>query len=152
MCCTTRCNPSTRCWPPRGRYSRPPVTWRVDCKRSGRRSRPMERFRNRSTSAVDEIAGDVDAILITMEGEETGGGATLPGAPPLADRVRQLYVAIEAATSLPTTEQRQLTRLSHEELTEQIAMVNRLAGSKLPALERQLDEAGVQWTPGRPIQ
>jgi hypothetical protein len=103
-------------------------------------------------SAVDELANDVDAVLVTMEGEETGGGATLPGAPPLAARVRQLYVAIEAATALPTTEQRQLTRLSHEQLIEQIAIVNRLAGSKLPVLERQLDEAGVQWTPGRPIQ
>ncbi len=90
----------------------------------------MERFRNRSTSAVDEIAEDVDAILITMEGEETGGGATLPGAPPLAVRVRQLYTAIEAATSLPTTEQRQLTRLSHEKLAEQIDRVNQLKGSE----------------------
>jgi hypothetical protein len=103
-------------------------------------------------SAVDELANDVDAVLVTMEGEETGGGATLPGAPPLAARVRQLYVAIEAATSLPTTEQRRLTQLSHEQLIEQIANVNRLADSKLPALERQLDEAGVPWTPGRPIQ
>jgi hypothetical protein len=101
--------------------------------------------------SVDEIAGDVDAILKTMEGEESGMGATLPGAPPLADLVRQLYVAIEAATALPTTEQRQLTRRSHEKLTEQITAVNRLTGSKLPALEKQLDEAGVSWTPGRPI-
>jgi hypothetical protein len=102
-------------------------------------------------NSVDEIAGDVDAILQTMEGDETGTGATLPGAPPLADRIRQLYVAIEAATSIPTTEQRQLTRLSREKLTEQIAFVNRLTGRKLPALEKQLDESGVQWTPGRPI-
>jgi hypothetical protein len=102
--------------------------------------------------SVDEIAGDVDAIFLTMEGEETGTGATLPGAPPLADLVRQLYVAIEAATAIPTTEQRRLTRLSHEKLTEQIAFVNQLTGSKMPALEKQLADSEVPWTPGRPIR
>jgi hypothetical protein len=102
--------------------------------------------------AVAEVEEDVEAILVTMEGEETGGGATLPGAPPLADRVRQLYSAIEAATALPTTEQRQLTRLSEEQLSEQVALVNRLVESTLPALERQLDEAGVRWTPGRSLK
>ena len=30
--------------------------------------------------------------------------------------------------------------------------VNQLTGSKLPALEQQLDQSGVQWTPGRPIK
>ncbi len=74
------------------------------------------------------------------------------GADVLAARVRQLYGAIEASTALPTTEQRQLTRLSHEKLMEQIERVNQLKARKLPALEKQLDEAGVPWTPGRPIQ
>ena len=101
--------------------------------------------------AVDEIANDVETMLRTLEGEETGG-ATLPGAPPLARRVRQLYFAVEAATSLPTVEQRQLTRRSHEELGAQIASVDRLVSNKLPALEQQLDGAGVRWTPGRPIR
>ena len=101
--------------------------------------------------AIDEIANDVETMLRTLEGEETGG-ATLPGAPPLARRVSQLYFAVEAATSLPTVEQRQLTRRSHEELGEQIASVDRLVSNKLPALEQQLDGAGVRWTPGRPIR
>jgi hypothetical protein len=101
--------------------------------------------------AINAIAGDVRAILDKMVGEEANVGATLPGAPPLADRVRQLYSAIEAATAIPTAEQRSLTRLSHEELTEQIALVNRLAGSTLPALEAQLDQAGIPWTRGRRI-
>jgi hypothetical protein len=101
--------------------------------------------------SVEEIRENIDAILVTMEGEETGGGATLPGAPPLAARVRQLYVAIEGATALPTTEQRQLTQLSHEQLMEQIDRVNDVTDKKLPTLERHLDDAGVAWTPGRPV-
>jgi hypothetical protein len=102
--------------------------------------------------AVDEITGDVEAVLQTMEGDEEGTGATLPGAPPLAERVRQLYLAIEAATAIPTAEQQQLTRLSYEQLQEQITFVNQLAGSKLPALEQLLDQSVVKWTPGRPIK
>ncbi len=101
---------------------------------------------------VVEIAEAVEAIVKTMEGDDTSGGATLPGAPPLADRVRQLYSAIESATSLPTTEQRELTELSRKDLAEQIALVNQLTESKLPALEQQLDQSGVRWTPGRPIE
>ena len=79
--------------------------------------------------AIDEIANDVETMLRTLEGEETGG-ATLPGAPPLARRVSQLYFAVEAATSLPTVEQRQLTRRSHEDLGEQIASVDRLVSKQ----------------------
>jgi hypothetical protein len=53
---------------------------------------------------------------------------------------------------VPAAEQRELTGLSHEQLMEQIAIVNQLAGSKLPALERRLDETEVPWTPGRSIK
>ena len=101
--------------------------------------------------AVDAVASDVETIQRTLEGEETGGGATLAGAPPLATRVRQLYFAVEAATSLPTVEQRRLTARSHDELGEQIAAFDRLS-NKLDALEQQLDAAGVRWTPGRRIR
>jgi photosystem II stability/assembly factor-like uncharacterized protein len=97
------------------------------------------------------LSGIVDVIIEKMLGKETDGGATLPGAPPLANRVRQLYSAIEAATALPTADQRRLTRLSQEELGELISRVNQLTGTRLPAFEQQLDEAGVPWTPGRPI-
>ena len=101
--------------------------------------------------SISEITHDVETTLKKLEGEKASGGATLPGSPPIATRVRQLYFAVEGATSLPTAEQRQLTRRSHEELNVLIAFVERLRNEKLPLLEKQLDTAGIRWTIGRKI-
>ncbi|MEE3151561.1 MAG: hypothetical protein VX300_04745, partial [Acidobacteriota bacterium] len=76
-------------------------------------------------------------------------GATQPGAPPLNGQVRQLYSAIGASTALPTVEQMQLTRRSYELLAEQVDGINRVLDEDVAELQRQLDRAGVPWTPGR---
>ena len=67
------------------------------------------------------------------------------------EQVRLLYANVESSTALPTADQQRLTRHSQEKLTEQIGALERLVLQNLPALERQLDAAGVPWTPGRTI-
>ena len=102
-------------------------------------------------AAVKEIDDEVEEILQEMVGEEEAGGAQQRGAPPLNEQIQRLYVRVEATTALPTADQRRLTRRSHERLGQQIGRIEGLVIRKLPALERQLDAAGIRWTPGRHI-
>ena len=96
-----------------------------------------------------DIENALQAILEEMLGDDTDAGATQPGAPPLNGQVRQLYSAIGASTALPTVEQMQLTRRSYELLAEQVDGINRVLDEDVAELQRQLDRAGVPWTPGR---
>jgi hypothetical protein len=100
---------------------------------------------------LDDVEVKLRAIVEEMEGADTGGGATQPGAPPLARQIRQLYSAIGASTALPTADQIRLSERSRELLSAQVDSVNRLLEVDLPQLEEQLDQAGIPWTPGRRI-
>jgi hypothetical protein len=98
---------------------------------------------------VDDIQAKLQGILDEMQGADSGGGATQPGAPPLASQIRQIYSALGASTALPTAEQTRLTGRSRELLSEQVDAINQLLEVDLVELRRQLDQAGIPWTPGR---
>ena len=86
-----------------------------------------------------------------MSGGETRGGAEQRRRIPIASQVTRLYSSVEAATAVPTADQRRLILESREKLNEQVAKLNRLVSEALPALNDQLTQHGVSWTPGRPI-
>ncbi|MFC1660747.1 glycosyl hydrolase [Gemmatimonadota bacterium] len=98
---------------------------------------------------LEDIEVKLQAILDEMQGAETDGGATQPGAPPLASQIRQLYSTVGASTALPTTEQAQLTEGSRELLAAQVDAINQVLSVDVGQLQRQLDQAGIPWTPGR---
>jgi photosystem II stability/assembly factor-like uncharacterized protein len=98
---------------------------------------------------LTDIEGKLQAILDEMLGNDTNAGATQPGAPPLDSQVRQLYSAIGGSTALPTAEQMQLTERSYELLAEQVDAIGEVLDEDVAELQRQLDRAGVPWTPGR---
>jgi hypothetical protein len=100
---------------------------------------------------LDDMEVKLQGILEEMQGADTGGGATQPGAPPLASQIRQLYSAISASTALPTAEQTRLTERSRELLAEQTDAINRVLGEDVEQLQGQLARAGIPWTPGRLI-
>ena len=103
-------------------------------------------------SQLTEIDDALTEVRRAINGEEnTRSRAEQRGAPALAEQVRLLYANVESSTALPTADQQRLTRHSQEKLTEQIGALERLVLQNLPALERQLDAAGVPWTPGRTI-
>jgi photosystem II stability/assembly factor-like uncharacterized protein len=100
---------------------------------------------------LQDVGAELQRILDTMTGTDDGGGATAPGAPPLARQIRQLYSAIGASTALPTAEQTRLTERSRDLLAVQVDAVNTLLDGDMARLRRRLDDAGIPWTPGRPI-
>jgi photosystem II stability/assembly factor-like uncharacterized protein len=100
---------------------------------------------------LETVGTQVKEILETMLGDDTDAGATQPGAPPLASQIRQLYSAVGASMALPTVEQMQLTRHSHDLLVEQVEAINGLLADEVAELQKALDEAGLPWTPGRRV-
>ena len=97
------------------------------------------------------LLAEADEILGQMSGGETRGGAEQRRQMPIASQVTRLYSSVEAATAVPTADQRRLILESREKLNEQVAKLNRLVSEALPALNDQLTQHGVSWTPGRPI-
>ena len=102
-------------------------------------------------TGLDDMEARLQQILDTMTGTDDDGGATQPGAPPLARQIRQLYSAIGASTALPTAEQTQLTERSRELLAGQVGAVNEVLDGNMVRLHELLDQAGIPWTPGRRV-
>lgn len=92
------------------------------------------------------------SIVKVLRGEAGRSPAEQAGPLPLVGQLAELYGNVEAATALPTEDQRRLTRESHQKLTAAVAQLNRLLGEELPQLNRELDAQGIRWTPGRPIR
>ncbi|MFQ5536152.1 MAG: glycosyl hydrolase [Gemmatimonadota bacterium] len=78
-------------------------------------------------------------------GEEEEGPAT----------VRQLLTraaGMHRATAMPTAQEREALEAAPGALDEQVARLNALVTERVPAFFHALDEAGVPWSPGRPIR
>ena len=111
------------------------------------RSQPDESLAQQVAS-IDEALKEV---LIAMRGKGERSRAEQPGAPPLAEGVRQLYANIEIATARPTEQQSRLTREVHDKLSRQVETLNGLLAGPVADLYRKLDDDGLRWSAGRPI-
>lgn len=80
-----------------------------------------------------------------------GGGGAARGAPTIQQRLGTA-AGIHRATAMPTAQEREALEGVPEELDALIATLNGVTTDGLPAFFRALDEAGVPWTPGRPIR
>ena len=99
-------------------------------------------------ASIDEALKEV---LIAMRGKGERSRAEQPGAPPLAEGVRQLGANIEIATARPTEQQSRLTREVHDKLSRQVETLNGLLAGPVADLYRKLDDDGLRWSAGRPI-
>ena len=118
----------------------------------------------RALQTQADVPGAIDSQLTEIDGRPDGRsdgqstGRRTPAAGP-SRGARQLSPNRSdccTPTSSPRPRCRRPTssggpRHSQEKLTEQIGALERLVLQNLPALERQLDAAGVPWTPGRTI-
>jgi hypothetical protein len=53
---------------------------------------------------------------------------------------------------MPTEQEMQALDSVPSRLDAEVARLNAMVGERMPAFFRAMDEAGVPWTPGRPIR
>ncbi|MEO8576333.1 MAG: glycosyl hydrolase [Gemmatimonadales bacterium] len=106
---------------------------------------------SRQTTAIDR---EIDDILKKVRGggEASDADDKTRYAPSIQDRVNQVAGEIGDVSSPPTQLQRETLDSGMKDLEAQVTRLNALLTTKLPALYRGLDAAGVPWTVGRPIR
>jgi hypothetical protein len=72
--------------------------------------------------------------------------------PSIQERVNQVANEIGDVTSPPTQTQRETLDSAMKDLEREVARLNGILSTRVPALNRALDAAAVPWTVGRPIK
>ena len=102
------------------------------------------------------IERDIDDILVKVRGRQGPAAAEADDrnryAPSVQQRVNGVANEIGDVTSPPTQLQRETLDLAMKDLEREVARLNALLTTRVPALNRGLDAAGVPWTSGRPIR
>jgi hypothetical protein len=115
----------------------------------------------KNTSASDSlsrqaeaIGKDVDDILKKVRGSREPADADDRSrfAPSIQERVNRVANEVGDVTSPPTQIQRETLDLAMQDLAREVARLNALLATRVPALNRALDAAGVPWTVGRPVK
>lgn len=108
---------------------------------------------SRQVAALDK---DVEDILDKVRGEqgpqENDADDKNRFKPSIQERVNGVADEIGSVTSPPTQLQRETLDSAMKDLEGQVARLNAILVTRMPALNRSLDAAGVPWTAGRPIK
>jgi hypothetical protein len=107
------------------------------------------------TKQTDAIDKEVDDILRKVRGRtgpEANDVDNKKFDPSIQDRVNQVAGEIGDVTSPSTQIQRETLELAMTDLAREAARLNALLTTKVPALNRALDAAGVPWTVGRTVR
>ena len=102
------------------------------------------------------IERDIDDILVKVRGRQGPAANDADDrnryAPSIQQRVNAVANEIGDVTSPPTQLQRETLDLAMQDLAREVTRLNALITTRVPALNRGLDAAGVPWTSGRPIR
>ena len=108
---------------------------------------------SRQVTAIDR---DIDDILAKVRGRQGAADNDADDKnrfrPSVQQRVNDVANEIGDVTSPPTQLQRETLDLAMKDLEREVARLNTLLTTRVPALNRALDAAGVPWTAGRPIR
>jgi hypothetical protein len=107
------------------------------------------------TKQADAIDREVDAILTAVRGRQGPDANDVDDKkfhPSIQERVNGVANDIGDVTSPPTQIQRETLASAMKDLEAQAARLNALLTTRVPALNRGLDAAGVPWTPGRVVK
>jgi hypothetical protein len=108
---------------------------------------------SRQANALDK---DIDDILRNVRGrqgpEENDADDKNRFRPSIQERVNQVANEIGDVTSPPTQIQRETLDSAMKDLEREVVKLNAILATRVPALNRALDAAGVPWTAGRPIK
>jgi hypothetical protein len=107
---------------------------------------------SKQANAIDR---EVDDILLKVRGRTGPEASDVDDKqfhPAIQQRVNQVAGEIGDVTSPPTQIQRETLELAMTDLAREAARLNALLTTRVPALNRALDAAGVPWTVGRPVR
>ena len=106
---------------------------------------------SRQTEAIEKEVGD---ILKNVRGSQEPADADDRSrfAPSIRQRVNQVAEEVGNVTSPPTQIQRETLDLAMQDLAREVTRLNALVSTRVPALNRALDAAGVPWTVGRTVR
>jgi photosystem II stability/assembly factor-like uncharacterized protein len=108
------------------------------------------------SSQATSIDKEIDDILMKVRGrqgpEANDADDKNRFTPSVQERVNGVASEIGDVTSPPTQMQRETLDFAMKDLDREVARLNVLLGTRVPALNRALDAAGVPWTVGRPIR
>jgi hypothetical protein len=115
----------------------------------------VEALLERTPSApgdLDEAArafrAEARRLQVVLDGPGAAGLAQQETVVPLGSLVSRLYTSTESWTGSPTADQRDLTARAHGELAALFSDLRTLIDDALPALRRDLDDAGLAWPGG----
>ena len=108
---------------------------------------------SRQVSGVDR---EIDAILKSVRGEQGAAPSDADDRnkfePSIQDRVNQVANEVGDVSSPPTQLQRETLESAMKDLARETTRLNTLLSTRVPALNKALDAAGVPWTVGRPVK
>jgi hypothetical protein len=107
-------------------------------------------------AAVSQMATELERDLNDIRTKLGAGGGGFGGGSSDGPRSLRTLLAyaggVLRANAMPTEQEMQALNLVPARLDTEVARLNGMVGDRLPAFFRALDEAGVPWTPGRPIR
>ena len=112
----------------------------------------------RSTASDPSLGEEVRSLeqrlndfSLKLNGERSRGMMGDPGPVSIDARINVASMGNRLSTYGPTPTHRRSVEIAEREFDALRPEIDRLIDVDLPALEKQLDEAGVPWTPGRGI-
>jgi hypothetical protein len=112
----------------------------------------------RRASAAPERLAELHALRVelhdvaeALRGDPAKSEVAAPRPATVADRLGVAQIGVQFSTYGPTPNLRKSLAHADAELAKLKDRLAAIVEERLPAVERRLDEAGVPWTPGRPL-
>lgn len=100
---------------------------------------------------VRELQRRIADLQVDLEGSAQRRRMGEPTAPSIEDRLQVVQTGVRFSTYGPTPTHRKSYEIAVSDLARLQQKLNALLTDDLPALSEDLEEAGVPWTPGRPV-
>ncbi|MFK7821757.1 MAG: WD40/YVTN/BNR-like repeat-containing protein [Planctomycetaceae bacterium] len=100
---------------------------------------------------VRELELKMEDIMERFSGDQLRPSYQEPGYPGIMSRISTVVRGHWSTDMAPTTSHKRSYEIAEEEFVEALELMKPLVETEIPALNKQLEEAGARWTPGRPI-
>jgi len=98
---------------------------------------------------LESINAELDAVLVELRGDPTLSSRVVPAPDSISDRVMTIVYGQWGVSTAPTQTMRDGYRYAADAFEQALTDLRRIADRDLVALERELEDLGAPWTPGR---